>query len=269
MPKTNYGYTLYDKQRQRGIASANITGVVKKKKRSSIPYAQKFDIITKYDSLSSKKQIYLDSIGVDRSQVSKWRKKIQSNESLKTSMLKKDHKGGNTMSIWLILGSTKLSVLQENEIYYHIMDARRNMLVVSGKWILLKAQTISKQHLSYSWLRRFMIRHKLAFRCGTSRSYIIDNEDVLNILRLERRMRYLWDTNDYVYIINIDETAVQFNMQGKKTVDIKGSNEVLVDGNASRKRATACLGIMYNIHTNECTKLTPYIIFQGIFDEIN
>jgi hypothetical protein len=61
------------------------------------------------------------------------------------------------------------------------------------------------------------------------------------------------------YFLNMDQTALYFEMKSSTTVNVVGARTVLIRDSASNsKRATVCLTV-----AAAGTKLPPFVIFKG------
>ena len=114
---------------------------------------------------------------------------------------------------------------------------------------------------SNGWLDSFFNRHNMSLRSRTSMSQKLPSDLEEKIASFSQFVRKLRVENDFedMYIINMDETPVFFDLVPSKTIDTKGSKSVIVrTSNSDKRHVTVVLAI-----AADGAVLKTFVIFKG------
>jgi hypothetical protein len=160
----------------------------------------------------------------------------------------------------------------EEKLYQKIMDLRKAMIPVSNKMLKVFAmQMAAEQNLlnfkcSDSWVERFKQRFNLVLRKETKRSPRISDDLLQKLQDMQKDVYNLILTEQFDYLLNVDETPIYYNMTFDHTLATVGSQEVLIrKTEQDKKRLTLVAGILkpLNEHVPKVYKCKPFIIFKG------
>ena len=177
------------------------------------------------------KGAWLQRRGLDFAMMSKWGTQMKNRDALpkakRLSLQRCRQKGGGRKAM--------LPQDMELDIKQWVVCQRRGVPpehfshVVTVTDLLVYASSVSGKSLSDGWLWGFMERHRLALRAVTTNkvSGTPDMQDVVHEFRYQHR-ELLSDPARQVNIVNMDETAIFYNMNHKRTVDFKGARTVAV-----------------------------------------
>lgn len=117
----------------------------------------------------------------------------------------------------------------------------------------------------FAWVYKFLSRHGLSVRRVTRIGQKLSGhlkeiqDDCANAIRNRMAVGGSLHGMPLKYFINMDQTAVYFEMKSSTTVNKKGERTVSVRDSASNsKRATVVLAV-----AADGTKLPPFIVFKG------
>jgi len=160
----------------------------------------------------------------------------------------------------------------EEILYQKVMNLRRAMIPVNNKMLKIFAmQMAAEQNLlnfkcSDCWVERFKKRFNLVLRKGTKRSPKISDGLLQKLQVMQRDVYNLILTEQFDYLLNVDETPIYYNMTFDHTLATAGSEEVLIRRTEQdKKRLTLAAGVLkpLNEHVPKVYKCKPFIIFKG------
>jgi transposase-like protein len=159
----------------------------------------------------------------------------------------------------------------ENELKEWIIQQREMDIAVRTKDIINHAIQVkpsfknSRRATLVAWVYKFLGRHGLSVRrvtrVGQKLSGHLKEVQDDCALAIQKRMAIGGTLHgmDLKYFINMDQTAVYFEMKSNTTVDTVGARTVSVRDSASNtKRATVVLAV-----AADGTKLPPFVVFKG------
>jgi hypothetical protein len=209
---------------------------------------------------------------IDFRNLKRW---IKSESDLRQKINKKKftlHKGPSTkgpdLEIRLV---AEVERLREKSITVSYSTMAEYIMKISNKTFLLHDNEVpvSDPHYSrvYDWVRRVLLRNAYTVRFAThTAQYAEIDVNVVN--------DFVKAVNDYVLcycispdcVLNMDQTAVQFNETPRRTLARRGTRTVKTrsPGVTGGGRATVCLTVV-----ESGTKLNPLVIFKGIYQLIN
>jgi hypothetical protein len=175
------------------------------------------------------KQQWLQQRNLSYERIAEWKKQQQRRAALpeaqRPNLQRRRGGGGGRKAV--------LSPEMELSIRAWVVSRRQGIApdyfrhVVTVSQLLVYASAVSGKALSDGWLWGFMDRHKLGLRAVTTNK-VSDTpfiKEVLEEFRYQHR-DLLSDSARQVNIINMDETAIFFNMSHKRTIDVKGVRTV-------------------------------------------
>jgi transposase len=205
-----------------------------------------------------------DSLGCKKSSVRDW---INQSEEIESHLISGSGKNKRLKGAGCKLVDESI----EKSMLEWISNQRANQNLVSYWRMLVFARSLpnpNKLKFSHGWLFNFMKRNKLSYRKRTT-SIIVDQKIVKEgIDRFFNSFIHFMAENPHLTIIaNVDETRIEKDMLGEKTIEMKGSNSVPIrTTNSERIGKLIDLFIGYTVIL--CTlsngyKFSPLIIFDG------
>ena len=165
-------------------------------------------------------------------------------------------------------GPSVLNPNSESIVYTWILSQRKIVFSVSTVDVFTKALQIllnfnnGSRKLLHFWAYMFNKRYSLVFRSPTPISqYTIEEMEA-------RRVKFAQSTMTHVqmnginehYLVNMDETAVNFDSNHNCTINKKEAKTVSVQrGSTANKRCTVCVTV-----AADGNKLPLFVIFKGI-----
>jgi hypothetical protein len=154
----------------------------------------------------------------------------------------------------------------ENELLKWIFEEREKGFAVSNLSILIKACSLSRNfkaktfRAQYSAVERFVKKHGLVYRLGTRESQHtkqeVDEEARTWLEDVQKKLEQPQYSQDYV--LNMDQTAVYYSMQAKRTLSKQGQRTIFIrKAKDDSKRATAAFTI-----TASGLQLQPCIVLK-------
>ena len=145
----------------------------------------------------------------------------------------------------------------EKQLYSWFLERRKNKLCVTREDFTKKAKEIvsdSNFVASPGWFKRFRRRNHISIRIPThiiqkllakTNALIQTYLTEFSVFRSETEVLRRTPGKKRILVYNFDETGVQLDMAGKRTYELRGSKEVLIQGTSgSKKRLTFLLGIL-------------------------
>jgi hypothetical protein len=161
----------------------------------------------------------------------------------------------------------------EQEVKFWILEQRDQDIPVRTRDIINHAIQVRpdfkggmKKRL-IAWVYKFLGRHGLSVRRVTRVGQKLSGhlkqvqEDAAAAIQKRIAPGGTLHGMDLKYFINMDQTAVYFEMKSSTTVHEKGARTVSVrESGSNSKRATICLAV-----AADGTKLPPFVVFKGKF----
>ncbi len=228
------------------------------KPRKYCPIKKKLHVIEMAENIGVNKAARLT--GIHNSCISRW----MSNKShllRQHSSRKTLHRGRKSI----------LSSHTERRLVNELLTLRSNGIPVTGPLIktmaIRAAQTagVSTFNASNGWLDRFSKRHALSYRKCTKKISYVSDDMFTRLVEMQSYIFHYCETNDIDYIINFDETPINYDMVLQRSWDQRGSSEILLNTRDSKNRITVALGIIYPLKTHlpQLYKCKPLLIFKG------
>jgi transposase-like protein len=161
----------------------------------------------------------------------------------------------------------------EKDVKDWILEQREMDIAVRTKDIIYYATAAnpsfknSSQKTLIAWVYKFLGRHGLTVRRVTRIGQKLSGhlkevqDDCANAIKKRMAVGGTLHGIDLKYFINMDQTAVYFEMKSSTTVDKVGTRTVSIRDSASNsKRATVVLAV-----AADGTKLPPFVVFKGTF----
>lgn len=162
----------------------------------------------------------------------------------------------------------------ESELLTWVLHQRSEDMAVRPSDIVNQAITLKpdfkngEREKLRRWSYLFLARHGLSIRRVTRIGQKLSGhlkevqEDMAESVRLRLAEGGSLHGMDLKHFINMDQTAVWFEMKSGTTVDLVGKNTISIrDSGSNSKRCTVVLAV-----AADGTKLPPFVVFKGLFD---
>jgi hypothetical protein len=246
------------------VAPAQVVAVQRRRKRHHYVFSvrQKILWVQKAYGIPRNVSNTANMHGLHRQQLIQWNNNLQ---ALKDKALV------NPNSKTVHTGRTVDDADIEPEIKDWVLDQRLQNLSIQTRNIIQQAIFLrpnfkgGDQGKQVKWVYRFLGRNGLSIRRPTRIGQKLNNElqDVQDDMTQSVRTRLGEGGSlhglDLRNFVNMDQTAVWFEMKSSTTVDTVGARTVSVrDSGSGTKRCTVCLAV-----AADGTKLPPFVIFKG------
>ena len=179
-----------------------------------------------YEAVSHGKKLdWLEQRHLDYPTICKWKKSWEERQAQpkreRLSLQRTRADGGGRKAM--------LPEAMERDIKEWIVQQRTGSFahIVTVSQLLIKASSLSGKPLSDGWLWGFMARHRLSLRAVTTNK--VSARPIMEAVMEEFRYRHrelLEDKTRLVNIVNMDETAIFFDMHHDRTIDFTGARTV-------------------------------------------
>jgi transposase-like protein len=229
---------------------------------------QKISIVQEAYSKPGYVNRFAKKIGIARaSAIRKWKKTLN---RLKEKALQNPH--AKTCG----KGPTIKELEFEQEVKFWVLEQRDSDIPVRTRDIINHAIQVRPQFKGGSkkkliaWVYKFLGRHGLSVRRVTRVGQKLSGhlkevqDDAAAAIRKRLAPGGTLHGMDLKYFINMDQTAVYFDMKSTTTVHEKGARTVSVrESGSNSKRATIVLAVAAN-----GTKLPPFVVFKGLYHSL-
>jgi hypothetical protein len=168
-------------------------------------------------------------------------------------------------------GPTIKDLAFEQEVKFWILEQRDQDIPVRTKDIINHVIQVrpdfrgGDQQKLISWVYKFLARHGLSVRRVTRVGQKLSGhlkkvqDDAAAAIRKRLSVGGTLHGMELKYFINMDQTAVYFEMKTTTTVHEVGAKTVSIrESGSNSKRATICLAV-----AADGTKLPPFVVFKG------
>ena len=230
-----------------------------KKRRKKFTYKQKQIIIEEYEASGNNISEFAKKINISEKTLTPW---INNKEKIFSYNNKQSNK------IKIGCGhKPKLTSEMEDEIFKYFMDIRitgfpvtDELLKTRGKYLLKNSDLNINFSFSNGWLEKFKKRYNICNRKGGSTIIRNNDCDLNKILFFIDNIKREINSDEYEYIINIDETGIYYDSKIDFTLDIKGTKRVEIKSTGREKqRITVIIGI----DLSNKIYIKPLIILKG------
>jgi hypothetical protein len=152
----------------------------------------------------------------------------------------------------------------EEFLFSWIIEHREQRFQVSYRRLISVARQTFKDttlKFTYGWLQRFIDRYNLTYRRKTGNTFIShDSIEISFNIFFPELWKFRKNHEQKSIFCNMDETRVELDLLGGKTIDVKGVKYIPVETtNSDRKARTVALSAF-----DTGRKLPPLIIFDGV-----
>lgn len=253
-----------ESEHEDNVAPAQVVGFQRRRKRHSYNFTVRQKILWAQEAYGIPRNISntANYHGVSRQQLIQWNRNLQAlkDKALINPNSKTIHKGRTVhdddiepaIKDWILEQRTQNLSIQTRNIIHQAINLRPNF----------KGGDQGKQ---VKWVYRFLGRNGLSIRRPTRIGQKLSGhlQEVQDDMTQSVRTRLAEGGSlhgiDLRNFINMDQTAVWFEMKSSTTVDLVGARTVAVrDSGSNSKRCTVCLAV-----AADGTKLPPFVIFKG------
>jgi hypothetical protein len=201
--------------------------------------------------------------GVPDTYIRKWKKELP-NLQLKASV--------NPHARSCHKGRILKEMAFESEVKQWVMDQREMDIAVRTQDIInhvIQVRPTFKKGVKktlVAWVYKFLLRQGLSVRRVTRIGQKLSGhlkevkDDCAAAIRSRMAPGGTLHGLQLKYFINMDQTAVYFEMKGNTTVHAKGEKTISVRDSGASKRATVCVAV-----AADGTRLPPFVVFKGMY----